>query len=135
MKSINYAIHGLISSLLLNLGLTRLAERFDPMLQQSGRALARGQDATSAAFTDLPCQFKSSAFTDLPCQFAIQSAITLVRNVKSAAFTDLPCQFKSAAFTDLPCQFKSSAFTDLPCQFKSSAFTDLPCQLSAQSAS
>lgn len=117
MKSINYAINGLISSLLLNVGLTSLAEKLDPMVQQSGDALTKLRHAKSSAFTDLPCQFKSSAFTDLPCQFAIQGAITLVRNVKSGAFTDLPCQFKSAAFTDLPCQFKSSAFTDLPCQF------------------
>ena len=95
MKSINYAINGLVSSLLLNVGLTSLAEKLDPMVQQSGDALQKLQNAKSSAFSDLPCQFRSAAFSDLPCQFAIQSAITLVRNAKSAAFSDLPCQFSA----------------------------------------
>ncbi len=81
MNSINHALNGLFSSLLLNVGLTGLAEKLDPMIQQSGAALKKLRDANSSAFTELPCQFKSIAFTELPCQF------------KSIAFTELPCQF------------------------------------------
>jgi len=75
MNSINHALNGLFSSLLLNVGLTGLAEKLDPMIQQSGAALKKLRDANSSAFSELPCQFaKSSAFSELPCQFTAQSA-------------------------------------------------------------
>lgn len=90
---INYTIHGLVSSLLLNLGLTRLAEKFDPMLQLNGQILS---DSKSSAFSEYPCAFaKSSAFSEFPCAFA-----------KSSAFSEFPCAFaKSSAFSEYPCAF------------------------------
>ena len=90
MKSINHAFTGLVSSLLLNVGLTSLAEKLDPMFRQGG-ALKHMQVANSCTFCDLPCQFtpqsaQSCTFCDLPCQFTPQAA-------QSCTFCDLPCQF------------------------------------------
>lgn len=74
MKSINHAIHGLASSLLLNVGLTRLAEKLDPVIRQSGDALKNPLDTKSGAFSEFPCNFKSGAFSEFPCNFTPQAA-------------------------------------------------------------
>ena len=83
MKSTIHAINGLVSSLLLNLGLTRLAESIDPVFKQSGSAFTQVRNAKSSAFSDWPCAFtpmnpreslKSSAFSDWPCAFTPQAA-------------------------------------------------------------
>ena len=82
MKSTIHAINGLVSSLLLNLGLTRFAESLDPVLRQSSSAFELMRNIESSAFTDWPCAFtpqdseqclKSSAFTDWPCAFTPQA--------------------------------------------------------------
>ncbi|MDZ4805320.1 MAG: hypothetical protein SGI90_10710 [Candidatus Eisenbacteria bacterium] len=44
MKSINHAIHGLASSLLLNVGLTGAAEKFDTVQNLSVKADASAED-------------------------------------------------------------------------------------------
>jgi hypothetical protein len=85
MKTINHAINGLVSSLLLNVGLTGLAEKLDPVIQQSGGVLKNLLNAKTSAFSDFPCNFKSSAFSDFPCNF------------KTSAFSDFPCNFTPQA--------------------------------------
>ena len=85
MKSITSAINGLVSSLLLNVGLTGLAEKLDPVIRQSGSALKDLLSAKSSAFSELPCNFKTSAFSELPCNF------------KTSAFSELPCNFTPQA--------------------------------------
>jgi|GEM_PF-1537003 len=83
MKSTIHAINGLVSSLLLNLGLTRLAESLDPVFYQNSSAFEQTKNIDSSAFTDWPCNFtpqsiseglKSTAFTDWPCNFTPQAA-------------------------------------------------------------
>ena len=39
MNSINNTLNGLVSSLFLNVGLTSVAEKFDPMADCAGRAI------------------------------------------------------------------------------------------------
>jgi NAD-dependent SIR2 family protein deacetylase len=56
MKSINHAIHGLASSLLLNVGLTSAAEKFDTMAQAKVKNVITVQGAT-AALSCIPCNF------------------------------------------------------------------------------
>ena len=94
MKSIYYAIHGLVSSLLLNVGLTGLAEKLDPTVQLTDHAL---RNTKASAFSEFPCQFKASAFSEFPCQF------------KASAFSEFPCQFKASAFSEFPCQFSAQS--------------------------
>jgi hypothetical protein len=57
MNSFNQTAFGLASSLFLAAGLTRLAEKADPMLKQNQAALTKVQDASSSAWTDWPCNF------------------------------------------------------------------------------
>lgn len=57
MNQINNAINGLASSLLLNVGLTKVAEKFDPMLEQSGKSIAFVESAESCDFCNYPCNF------------------------------------------------------------------------------
>ena len=57
MKSINHAINGLASSLLLNVGLTRVAEKFDTVTRDKSEAIVTVQGATSAQFCDIPSNF------------------------------------------------------------------------------
>jgi hypothetical protein len=92
MSSIENSFFGLISSLLLNLGLTRLAEKLDPMLRDAG-AIRNMMDSRSSAFTETVCNFRSSAFTETVCNF------------RSVAFTETVCNFRSAAFTETVCNF------------------------------
>lgn len=58
MKSINNSFNGLASSLLLNLGLPTLAEKFDPMQNQAGNArnVLSSADSCTAC---VPCYFTS----------------------------------------------------------------------------
>ena len=92
MSSIKLSLSGLASSLLLNVGLTRLAEKLDPM-QRDERAIRNMVDNRSAAFTETVCNFRSSAFTETVCNF------------RSAAFTETVCNFRSSAFTETVCNF------------------------------
>jgi hypothetical protein len=71
MKTINHAFNGLASSLLLNVGLTRLAERVDPMLRDN-RAITKMTDDRSAAFCISVCDFRSAAFCISVCDFAAE---------------------------------------------------------------
>ena len=57
MNSIKHSLSGLTSSLFLTAGLTRVAEKLDPMLKQNAAALTKHQDMTSAAWSELPCNF------------------------------------------------------------------------------
>jgi hypothetical protein len=57
MKSINHAITGLASSLLLNVGLTSAAEKFDTIARGKSEGLVTVQNAASAQFCELPSQF------------------------------------------------------------------------------
>ena len=81
MSSFLYSFTGLVSSLLLNLGLTRLAEKLDPMQRDAG-AIKMVLGLRSAAFTDTVCNFQTAAFTDTVCNF------------RTAAFTDTVCNFR-----------------------------------------
>jgi hypothetical protein len=69
MNSMITTIQGLASSLLLNVGLTRLAERVDPM-QRDNRAITKMTDDRSAAFCISVCDFRSAAFCISVCDFA-----------------------------------------------------------------
>jgi hypothetical protein len=60
MKSLK-SLSGLTSSLLLTAGLTRIAEKLDPMLQKNETALTTNQDALGCEFSDYPCQFTPEA--------------------------------------------------------------------------
>jgi hypothetical protein len=60
MNSIK-SISGLASSLLLTAGLTRIAEKLDPMLQNNESALTAPKDACSCEFSDYPCTFTPEA--------------------------------------------------------------------------
>ncbi|MDI1320619.1 MAG: hypothetical protein PSW75_10570 [bacterium] len=60
MNSIK-SLSGLTSSLFLTAGLTRLAEKLDPMLQNNQAALTISHDAVGCEFTELPCQFTPEA--------------------------------------------------------------------------
>jgi hypothetical protein len=51
MNSMNNTLTGLASSLLLNVGLTRIAEKLDPMHSQSGNAITFVQSSEACA----PC--------------------------------------------------------------------------------
>jgi hypothetical protein len=57
MNSIKQVTSGLSSSLFLAVGLTRLAEKTDPMFNRNAAALTKVQHADSSAFSTLPCQF------------------------------------------------------------------------------
>ena len=90
MKSINHAFNGLVSSLLLNVGFTSLAEKLDPLFRQGG-ALKDVQVANSCTFCELPCAFAPQAaqpctFCELPCAFTPQAA-------QPCTFCELPCAF------------------------------------------
>lgn len=84
MSSMLNSFNGLVSSLLLNVGLTRLAEMVDPMLRDN-RAIAIMLDSRSAAFCEAVCHFESAAFCEAVCHF------------ESAAFCEAVCHFESQA--------------------------------------
>lgn len=68
MNSINHAINGLASSLLLNVGLTSAAEKFDAMAgANSVVTMRRG----SAAQSCIPCHF--TAESCIPCHFTVDA--------------------------------------------------------------
>ena len=54
MKSINHAINGLASSLLLTVGLTSVAEKFDTVAKAKNVVTVHG---ATAARTCIPCHF------------------------------------------------------------------------------
>lgn len=56
MKSINHAINGLASSLLLNVGLTSAAEKFDTVAKTNSKDVVNVQGGT-AALGCIPCAF------------------------------------------------------------------------------
>jgi hypothetical protein len=57
MKTINHAINGLASSLLLNVGLTSVAEKFDMMVLGNSESVVTTQGAAPCDYCDFPCQF------------------------------------------------------------------------------
>ncbi len=54
MNSINHTLSGLASSLFLNVGLTQIAQKLDPV---SAREIAVATDALSAEISAVPCNF------------------------------------------------------------------------------
>lgn len=54
MKSITYTINGLASSLLLNAGLTRIAQKLDPV---SAKPSISSANNLSCGGTNFPCSF------------------------------------------------------------------------------
>ncbi|SDR87556.1 hypothetical protein [Opitutus sp. GAS368] len=92
MSSFLYSFNGLASSLLLNVGLTSLAEKLDPM-QRDGGAIKNVLNIRSAAFCDTVCNFQTVAFCDTVCNF------------RTAAFCDTVCNFRTVAFCDTVCNF------------------------------
>jgi hypothetical protein len=60
MKSINRAINGLASSLLLNVGLTSVAEKFDTVAQHN-TGVVTVQGAAPSEFCDWSCNFMPEA--------------------------------------------------------------------------
>lgn len=54
MNSITHAINGLASSLLLNVGLTQVAQNLDPV---SARKIPVATDERSAEICAIPCTF------------------------------------------------------------------------------
>ncbi len=54
MNSINHTMHGLASSLLLNIGLTQVAQKLDPI---SAHKISQGQNMRSPQSCVVPCQF------------------------------------------------------------------------------
>ncbi len=57
MNSIKSSLSGLTSSLFLTAGLTRLAEKTDPMLNQAKNAVSTVHSAESCETCALPCYF------------------------------------------------------------------------------
>jgi hypothetical protein len=80
MNSMNNTFSGLVSSLLLNVGLTRLAEMVDPMQRNAG-AITNMAGFRTAAFTQEVCSFRTVAFTQEVCSF------------RTSAFTQEVCSF------------------------------------------
>jgi len=60
MKSINHAINGLASSLLLNIGLTSVAEKFDTVAQHNTSIIIT-QGAAASEICDWACNFRPEA--------------------------------------------------------------------------
>ena len=58
MNSLNSALFGLLSSLLLSLGFSRLAARFDRLSLVSPLNAFRSDDQRSAAFCTYACAFQ-----------------------------------------------------------------------------
>ena len=54
MNSINHTIHGLASSLLLNVGLTKVAQKLDPV---SAQKISTAKDQASPQSCVWPCNF------------------------------------------------------------------------------
>lgn len=61
MNSINHTLNGLASSLLLNVGLTSIAEKFDPVQNQNGKAVQVVQSANAAEGCVWICNFTPEA--------------------------------------------------------------------------
>jgi hypothetical protein len=61
MNSINHTLNGLASSLLLNVGLTSVAEKLDPMQNQSGKASGEVMAAESCEACIWICAFTPEA--------------------------------------------------------------------------
>lgn len=60
MKSINHAINGLASSLLLNVGLTSAAEKFDTVTRHD-LSVVTVQGAAPSEICDWACHFRPEA--------------------------------------------------------------------------
>lgn len=61
MNSINNTLNGLASSLLLNVGLTSVAEKFDPMNNQIGNTIKAMTSAQSCEPCVTVCNFTPEA--------------------------------------------------------------------------
>jgi hypothetical protein len=61
MNSINNTLQGLASSLFLNVGLTSVAEKLDPMQHQGGNSLATMASAEPCAPCVMVCNFAPEA--------------------------------------------------------------------------
>jgi hypothetical protein len=57
MNSLNQVINGLASSLFLNVGLTSVAEKLDPVAQNKIDAVETTKGAVPCTFCDFPCMF------------------------------------------------------------------------------
>ena len=57
MNSFKQVTSGLTSSLFLAVGLTRLAEKTDPMLKQNAAALTQIPEALAGRVCNFPCNF------------------------------------------------------------------------------
>lgn len=68
MKTIN-SLNGLASSLLLNVGLTQIAQKLDPISNNAVEVAS----VESCGFT-APCNFTSCGFT-APCNFTPKSGV------------------------------------------------------------
>ena len=58
---ISHTLHGLASSLFLNVGLTRVAEKFDPMLNRAGNAIQEVTSAGPCIACETSCNFTAEA--------------------------------------------------------------------------
>jgi hypothetical protein len=56
-NSFTQTVSGLASSLFLAIGLTRVAEKFDPLQKQAGSSITHVQSAECSAPCILPCNF------------------------------------------------------------------------------
>ena len=61
MNSINNTLNGLASSLLLNVGLTSVAEKFDPMQKLNEKSTASLTSAQSCSPCVIVCNFTPEA--------------------------------------------------------------------------
>jgi hypothetical protein len=57
MKTINHTINGLASSLFLNVGLTRIAEKFDITVKNASKETIAVPGMTSSEDCTIPCNF------------------------------------------------------------------------------
>ena len=61
MNSINNTLNGLVSSLFLNVGLTSVAEKFDPLLDHAGSAIQGLSSAEPCWACNTSCNFTAEA--------------------------------------------------------------------------
>jgi len=57
MNSIKHVTSGLASSLFLTAGLTRLAEKMDPITQNKNSKVTLAKDVRSCEWSNYPCNF------------------------------------------------------------------------------
>jgi hypothetical protein len=96
MSSLHHSFTGLASSLLLNLGLSVLAEKLDPMLRDGG-SIKQALNHRSAAYCESVCNFQSAAYCESVCNF------------KPVAYCESVCNFKQVAYCESVCNFTPQA--------------------------